>query len=374
MDFRILGPLEVQDDGDLVALGGTKQRALLAILLLNANEVVSSDRLIDELWGQEPPDTAAKGLQGYVSGLRKVLESRRAGHPPARLRDPASRPASSTWRASSGCGIAHGRPLADGDARRPRRRCARRSRSGVGLRWRTSPTSPSPRRRSAVSRSCASARSRSGSRPILRSAVTPMLVAELEPLVPRASAARAPARAADARPLPLGPTGRGARGLPGDPRDAGRRARHRAGRASCSGWSRPSSSTTRRSTSFARSSGLRDDARAATLGAPPFVGRERELAELLLNLDDVLSGSGRLVLVPGEPGSGRAGSRLSSRRAQNPVVRVSLWAGAGRLAAHPRTGRGSSRCAPTSQSGSGGSSQRARKRRLRDRSDPSRGR
>ena len=74
MDFRILGPLEAHGDDGPIPLGGAKQRALLAILLLNANEVVSSDRLIDELWGDQPPDTAAKGLQGHVSGLRKALD------------------------------------------------------------------------------------------------------------------------------------------------------------------------------------------------------------------------------------------------------------------------------------------------------------
>ena len=74
LDFRILGPLEVHDDGAPIPLGAAKQRALLAILLLHANEVVSSDRLIDQLWGEEPPDTAAKGLQGYISGLRKALK------------------------------------------------------------------------------------------------------------------------------------------------------------------------------------------------------------------------------------------------------------------------------------------------------------
>lgn len=79
MDFHILGPLEVHSGGRPVALGGTKQRALLASLLLNANRVVASDRLIDELWGETPPETAAKGLQGYVSALRKVLDSERGG-------------------------------------------------------------------------------------------------------------------------------------------------------------------------------------------------------------------------------------------------------------------------------------------------------
>ena len=56
MQFQILGPLEVRRNGTQVALGAAKQRALLAILLVHANELVSSDRLIDELWPQ-PPET-----------------------------------------------------------------------------------------------------------------------------------------------------------------------------------------------------------------------------------------------------------------------------------------------------------------------------
>ncbi len=71
--FRILGPLEVVDHERPVRLGGPKQRALLAILLLGRGEVVSSDRVIDQLWGERPPATAAKTLQGYVSHLRKAL-------------------------------------------------------------------------------------------------------------------------------------------------------------------------------------------------------------------------------------------------------------------------------------------------------------
>lgn len=73
MDFRILGPLEVADDGRLLALGGTKQRMLLALLLLRANEVVSRDRLIDELWDGSPPHSGKTALQVYVSQLRKAL-------------------------------------------------------------------------------------------------------------------------------------------------------------------------------------------------------------------------------------------------------------------------------------------------------------
>jgi DNA-binding SARP family transcriptional activator len=73
MEFRILGPLEVRDDGQAVELGAGKLRALLAILLLNANRVVSSDVLIESLWGERPPGTANKALQIYVSQLRKAL-------------------------------------------------------------------------------------------------------------------------------------------------------------------------------------------------------------------------------------------------------------------------------------------------------------
>ena len=73
MEFRILGPLDVVEDGRSLELGGPKQRALLAALLLRANEVVSQDALIDDLWGATPPATAAKTLQAYVSRLRKAL-------------------------------------------------------------------------------------------------------------------------------------------------------------------------------------------------------------------------------------------------------------------------------------------------------------
>src|ERR687885_2700452 len=73
MQFRILGPLEVHDDSRPVALGGPKHRALLGVLLLHANESISSERLVDELWGDQPPARAHKLVQGYVSGLRKLL-------------------------------------------------------------------------------------------------------------------------------------------------------------------------------------------------------------------------------------------------------------------------------------------------------------
>lgn len=77
MEFRILGPLEVVDGGQTVELSGHKQRALLAVLLLEANQVVSSDRLIEMLWDGEPPATARKALYVHVSQLRKLLGKER---------------------------------------------------------------------------------------------------------------------------------------------------------------------------------------------------------------------------------------------------------------------------------------------------------
>ena len=85
IEFRILGPLEASIDGQPVRLGAGKQSALLAILLLNANEVVSSDRLIDELWGESAPETAAKALQVHISQLRKALEPERGPGDPGRI-------------------------------------------------------------------------------------------------------------------------------------------------------------------------------------------------------------------------------------------------------------------------------------------------
>lgn len=73
MEFRILGPLEVVEQGRLLALGGTRQRGLLALLLTRANELVSTDRLIDELWGPNAPGNAGNALQYHVSRLRKAL-------------------------------------------------------------------------------------------------------------------------------------------------------------------------------------------------------------------------------------------------------------------------------------------------------------
>ena len=73
MDVSVLGPMEASVDGRQVALGAGKPRALLAILALHVGETVSTERLIEGLWGEQPPASATKLVQLYVSQLRKVL-------------------------------------------------------------------------------------------------------------------------------------------------------------------------------------------------------------------------------------------------------------------------------------------------------------
>jgi DNA-binding SARP family transcriptional activator len=137
VEFRLLGPVElVGDDGVPVELPAGKPRALLALLLLEAGHVISVDRLVDELWGERPPATAAKVLQGYVSRLRKLLppgllETREPGYLIRldvdqldlslfeRLRgDAAAEAAAGRWQAAgtllaAGLQLWRGPPLAD---------------------------------------------------------------------------------------------------------------------------------------------------------------------------------------------------------------------------------------------------------------------
>src|SRR5215212_3724340 len=76
MEFRILGPFEVSERGQPREIGAGKQRALLALLLLRAGEVVSTDHLIDALWNERPPASAVNSVHIYVSQLRKALDGR----------------------------------------------------------------------------------------------------------------------------------------------------------------------------------------------------------------------------------------------------------------------------------------------------------
>jgi DNA-binding SARP family transcriptional activator len=83
VEYLLLGPLEVRDGARRAPLGGVRQRSVLALLLLDANRVVPADRIVDELWGEAPPATAATAVQVYVSRLRKAL-----GHEAIETRDP----------------------------------------------------------------------------------------------------------------------------------------------------------------------------------------------------------------------------------------------------------------------------------------------
>ena len=173
MEFRILGPLEARSGGEPIDLGPHKQRALLALLLLHVDRVVPTDRILEELWGDDAAGKE-KALWVHISRLRSALEPERgergqssvlvtrdhgysirsrSGH---RSTPTASRRRSQRRRAT---------PQATTPTARPRS-CAPRSACGAGRRCRTSPTTSSPGRRSPGSRSCASTRSRRASRPI----------------------------------------------------------------------------------------------------------------------------------------------------------------------------------------------------------------
>src|SRR3954469_12613616 len=85
MELRVMGPLEFAGDGGVVEVPAGKPRALLALLLVERGRGVPADVLVDRLWGERPPATAAKIVQGYVSRLRRllppgVLETRAPGY------------------------------------------------------------------------------------------------------------------------------------------------------------------------------------------------------------------------------------------------------------------------------------------------------
>src|SRR4029453_1165038 len=79
MRFDVLGPLEVSVDDHKIPLGGPKQRKVLASLVLHPNRVVPAEDVIDQVWGENPPNTARKTLQSYVTHLRQALGADRLG-------------------------------------------------------------------------------------------------------------------------------------------------------------------------------------------------------------------------------------------------------------------------------------------------------
>ena len=291
MEFRVLGPLEVlDDDGVVVPLGGPRPRALLALLLLHANEVVSTDRLIDGIWGASPPASAANALQVHVHTLRVALGgdrivTRAPGYvlrvEPGELDadrfrelvdDDEPHAALSLWR---GPGVR--RPCRRG-VRSRRRRAARGEQA-------CRPRSP---HRGATS-------TRDGMRP------SPPSSRRSSPRTLTVSAPRAP----DARAVPLGPPGRGAGRLPRRPQRA-RRARARAlVRASCPPAADPSARP------VAGCAPARPSRRVRTAPGARLIGRAIEVAAISALLG---RGDTRLVTLTGPVARARRASRSPSPR------------------------------------------------------------
>ncbi len=172
MQFRVLGPLEIETDDGLLELRGAKQRALLAMLLIHANEVVPRDLLIEGLWGEAAGERAAHNLEAQVSRLRKIL---REGGRELLLTRPTGYQLS--LEADQLDLFRFHRLLeqasAELEAGTPDRAAAtfrQASRSGAGGPSRTLPTRTSHKSRSTGSRSSVSERSRPGSKPTSPSA------------------------------------------------------------------------------------------------------------------------------------------------------------------------------------------------------------
>ena len=253
MDFRILGPLEVRANGERLALGGPKQRALLAILLLSADRVVSRDRLIEELWADDPPAAARHALEVNVSRLRKALGANGAGGSPLVTRAPGyvlarrarrARPvsASSGWSQDGRRAVEAGDPDARGaGAARGGGPVARAAAGRSGVR------AVRARGRRAA-RGASPGRDRGAHRGRARARPPPSAGRGARGARRRASAARAAARAADAGAVSLRAPGGRARGLP---RVRGRRSSSRSASSrgpSCARCTRRSCGRTRRST------------------------------------------------------------------------------------------------------------------------------
>jgi DNA-binding SARP family transcriptional activator len=228
MQFRILGPLEVVPGDRLVALGAGKERALLAVLLLHANEVVPRERLIDELWGEAPPATVAKSLQVHVSHLRRALRGGGAGNGADGLL--VTRAGGYMLRLEPGQFDLDRfeRLLQDG---RRALAAGESERAGETLRealrlWRGPPLmdfgyEPFAQTEIARLEELRLAALEERIEADLQVGRHADLVAELNALGRRASAARAHARPADACPVSLRSSGRRARGLPAGPPASG---------------------------------------------------------------------------------------------------------------------------------------------------------
>ncbi len=295
MEFRLLGPLEVVDGGSALELGGQKQRALLALLALEANRPVSRERLIDALWGDEPTATARKALQVYVLQLRKMLGRDRV----------LTQPTGYLLRAD---------PDEFDVARFQRLYADGRSREALAL-WRGPPlfefaqepfAQPEVARLEELYLACLEARLESD----LAEGRHAEVASELEALV-RSHPLRE--RLRELLLLALYRSGRQADALA-----AYQDARHTLVEELGIEPGKPlrdlHQAILRQDTSL-------DLSRAEPVesGRGPFVGRTGELTQLLAGLEDAFAGRGRLFLLVGEPGIGK--SRLAEELIQQAHAR-----------------------------------------------------
>ena len=254
MEFRLLGPVEAVREDRSLPLGGAKPRALLALLLIHANEVVSRDRLDRGALARAPArDGGAQPGRAGLEAAEGVRARRAPGDAERRLRRSRSTRRPSTSAASSACSSRVERANADEQAVRGAR-CARRGARPLARQRTRGPRIRGVRtRRDRAARRAAARGARGASRrSSWRSAVTAHSIPELETLVRRAPAARAAPRAADARPLPVRATGRRAPRVRRRTQAARRGARHRAWAGAQDAWSRRSSARIRRSISRVR--------------------------------------------------------------------------------------------------------------------------
>ena len=243
--YRILGPVEVELEGPPLSVKGKKPRALLALLILRRNEPVPTELLIENLWGDKAPATAANTLQVYVSQLRKIVAdrvSREGGALPAA--DRSGRARRGTLRAARGrrrrraapTVVSRGRRAACRGARPLARTCA----CGPALRVVRAGRDRAPR-------GAASRREREPDRGRARARAPRPADRRARSVDRGAPGTRAPPGPAHARALPGGPAGRRARRLPGCPRRRCSTISAWSRGPSCGSSSRRSSARTRRS-------------------------------------------------------------------------------------------------------------------------------